>query len=274
MVDQSGSMEEPFAGTGVVGSAGTKKADAAASIINNVLRELVKRSTNGTVIRPRVDIAILGYGPGGTVHNALSGALSGQDIVSITDLANNPLEIKNTVMQEFDPEMGQMVQIPMDIPIWIKAVHDNGTPMCMALEAAAAIAYNWASGHPDNFPPIIVNVTDGAATDGDPRMNAARIGQISTNDGVALLFNCHITSHSTASTRYPSDISQVPQVPDDLARIMFEMSSPIPDGMLNVAMQANPGAGLQPGARGFVFGGEIGDLVQFITIASLSKADR
>ncbi len=31
---------------------------------------------------------------------------------------------------------------------------------------------------------------------------------------------------------------------------------------------------VQPGARGFVFGADIKDMSQFITIASLAKADR
>jgi len=274
MVDQSGSMDEAFAGSSTLSSSGPRKADAAASVINNALRELVKRSTNGAIIRPRVDVAILGYGPSGTVHNALGGNLASQDIVSISVLSENPLEIKDTFMQEFDVEIGQMIQIPVQIPIWVKPVNDNGTPMCMALEAAAAIAYNWVNGHPDNFPPIIVNVTDGASTDGDPRMNAARISQIGTSDGAALLFNCHVSSHSGASVRYPSDISQVPVVPDNLAQILFEMSSPIPDAMLTTALLENTGVSLQAGARGFVFGGDVADLVQFITIASVVKADR
>lgn len=269
MVDQSGSMEEQI-GAGQLG-AGTKKADAAAQVLNNVLNELQKRCTSGVVVRPRVDVAVLGYGPDGTVRSALGGALANQEIVSITDLAANPLRVKNTVTNEYDSETGAMVQIPVQVPIWIEPLHENGTPMCMALQVAYGIAQNWAATHPVNFPPVVLNITDGDSTDGDPLSFARQMSQITTADGAALLFNLHFSSTNAGfHVKYPSDISQVP--PDKLAQQLFEMSSVLPKGMVDIGNSVY-GMGVAPGARGFVFGADIQDLSQFITIASLPNVD-
>src|SRR5438132_917965 len=134
MLDQSGSMGDPM-GQGLIGG-GTRKADAAAMVVNNVLKEVVSRSTQGALVRPRVDVAVIGYGPGQTVRNALGGALTNQEIVSISTLAENPIRIEQRMAQEFDPETGQMVQIPTDVPIWVEPMADNGTPMCGALDYA------------------------------------------------------------------------------------------------------------------------------------------
>jgi hypothetical protein len=267
MVDQSGSMEDGM-GAGLIG-AGTKKADAAAMVLNKVLNELQKRCIDGQVVRPRVDVAVIGYGPDQTVRSALGGSLANQDIVSIADLAANPLQIKHTMATEFDPETGGLVQIPVDVPIWVEAKHENGTPMCMAFQVAYSIAQNWIMTHPNNFPPVVVNVTDGEATDGDPLPYAQQLAQLATSDGPALVFNCHLSATPGYPILYPTDTSQVPS--DKFATQLFHMSSALPDAMM--AVGNNQGMALQPGARGFVFGAGVETMSQFITIASLAKVD-
>ncbi len=270
MLDQSGSMEDPM-GSGLIG-AGTRKADAAAMVVNNMLKEVVSRSTQGTDVRPRVDLSVIGYGgPNQTVHNALGGALAGQDTAPISMVAANPMRIENRVDQEFNAETGTMIQIPTDVPIWVEPVAAGGTPMCAALDMAYYVAYNWVMAHPDNFPPIIVNISDGAATDGDPVVSAQQFSQLYTNDGYCLLFNCHLSSTPGYQVKYPYDMSQVP--PDPLAQQLFQMSSILPDPMLSFA-NANYGMNLYQGSRGFIFGADIKDLTQFVAIASLPKADR
>ena len=50
-------------------------------------------------------------------------------------------------------------------PVWVEPVHGYRTPMCQAVAVAGAHVYEWASAHPDSFPPIIINITDGMVTD-------------------------------------------------------------------------------------------------------------
>ena len=61
-------------------------------VVNNMLKEVVSRSTQGADVRPRVDVSVIGYGPNQTVHNALGGVLASQahrswarDRVEMTD---------------------------------------------------------------------------------------------------------------------------------------------------------------------------------------------
>ena len=50
------------------------------------------------------------------------------------------------------------------MPIWLQPEANNGTPMHEAFERAADIVQRWCNDKPDAFPPIVINITDGAAT--------------------------------------------------------------------------------------------------------------
>ena len=55
--------------------------------------------------------------------------------------------------------------------------------MSEAFANAKGIAESWVAEHGDGFPPIIINVTDGESTDGDPEEIAEEIKSIETTDG-------------------------------------------------------------------------------------------
>jgi hypothetical protein len=40
--------------------------------------------------------------------------------------------------------------------------------MCGALGQAQTVVQSWLSQHPDCFPPVVIHITDGESTDGDP----------------------------------------------------------------------------------------------------------
>ena len=86
--DQSDSMNDPFGGTQVGDR--QKKSEAVALVINSFLDALVKTNTlvhndGSTSVRPRADIAVIGYG-GQTVASVFGGDLEGRDFVSFADL--------------------------------------------------------------------------------------------------------------------------------------------------------------------------------------------
>jgi len=66
--------------------------------------------------------------------------------------------------------------------------------MCQALAQAKTIVQNWISQHPSCFPPIVINITDGEATDGNPSDAANEIMGLASSDGNVLLFNVHLSS--------------------------------------------------------------------------------
>ena len=63
---------------------------------------------------------------------------------------------------------------------------------------AGAHVYEWASAHPDSFPPIIINITDGMVTDSpyegaNLEEWAQRLVNIQTSDEPALFFNIFLS---------------------------------------------------------------------------------
>jgi len=75
-------------------------------------------------------------------------------------------------MKKMDDGAGGLVEQKIRFPIWFDPVANGGTPMCQALMRAQDILRTWFAQHPGCFPPIVINITDGEATDGDPLVAA------------------------------------------------------------------------------------------------------
>lgn len=264
LIDQSGSMREPIADGG-----GRSKADALAEAVNGLLYELVLRCIKNDAEGPRhyYDLAVLGYG-GDSVASALGGELAGRELVSVVELANHPIRVEERATTAPDPDLaGDVGTLPRGtrMPIWVDPVAAGGTPMSTALDRAGAVLAPWVRQHASSFPPIVVNISDGAATDGDPRVWSERIRSLSTDDGNVLLFNLNLSALGGEAVFFPSS-------PDDLsndyARTLFEMSSPMPGYMASLAAAQHLPVG--HGARGFVHNADVSALVRFLQIGTVT----
>lgn len=135
--------------------------------------------------------------------------------------------------------------------------------MSSAMDTAGRIVAGWVKANPASFPPIIINVSDGAATDGDPSVWAQRLTSLATEDGPALLFNVNISALGGAPLFFPGDPAVLT---DTYARQMFDISSPLPGFMAELAgMQ---GHAVTAGARGFVFNADISSVANFLQIGT------
>jgi hypothetical protein len=267
LLDQSGSMSDPF-GSAQAGR-GRKKCDMVATILNNFLNELITINTipqadSSSLVRPRADICVIGY-QGNSTPSVLSGALSGKDFVNLPELQMYPVDVEMRKQKETD-DSGREYEIQVPFPLWVRPKADQGTPMCAALRRAWELADQWAITHPDNYPPVIINVTDGIATDGDPTPIAQQITQISTNDGQALLFNVHITNLPDREARYPVSESELPN--DRYAKLLFSISSPIPESSRQ-QLESLLGLPVQSDARGMIFNGDATSIRLMFNFASL-----
>lgn len=267
LLDQSASMSDAFGPTQA--GRGQKKCDMVATILNSFLNELITINTipqaDGTsIVRPRADICVFGY-QGNSVQPALAGPLAGQDFVNLPDLQLNPIDVEYRQQKEID-DSGREYETQIPFPIWVRAKADMGTPMCGALQRAGDLANDWAYSHPDSYPPVIINVTDGMATDGDPAPIAQQLMQIATNDGQALLFNVHITNLSDPETRYPASDFELPN--NRYARLLFEISSPIPETSRQ-QLESLLGQPVQMDARGMIFNGSATSIRLMFNFASL-----
>ena len=267
LLDQSGSMSDPF-GNAQAG-AGKRKCDMVATVLNGFLNELIVTNTiaqkDGAIeVRPRADVAVIGY-EGNFVGSALGEAFYGRDFVSLPELQMNPLDIETRRRKEID-DTGMEIEIPVQFPIWVKAKAGGGTPMCAALRRARDLAQQWAMLHPDNYPPVVINVSDGMANDGDPEEPARGLCEVNTIDGHALLFNVHITDINSAPIAYPASELELPN--DRYAQKLFGMSSIIPETSRTL-LESLLNRPVPPGARGLIFNGDAASVRQMFVFASV-----
>src|SRR5262249_36800642 len=135
LIDQSASMSDPFSG-----DSATKKADFVAEVVNHTLHDLVIRCTKTEEVRNYYHISVLGYGR--EVWSGFSGLLAARDIVPISEVADYPLQIKNSYKRVSDGA-GGWVEIPVRYPIWIHPTSEGKTPMCEALSRVKHILERW-----------------------------------------------------------------------------------------------------------------------------------
>ena len=161
LIDQSGSMGDVFG----AGEGNQKKADFLADAINRLLQNLVIKCAKEEGIRDFFHLCVIGYGA--QVGPAFAGTLSGRQLVPISEVGNSPARVDQRKKQVPDGA-GGLVEQQVRFPVWFEPVANGGTPMCQAFAQAKAIIEGWLNQHPNCFPPIVINITDGEATDGNP----------------------------------------------------------------------------------------------------------
>ncbi len=263
LLDQSGSMADPF---GRAQQPETSKAKGVADAINRMLSNWVILCSQGELIRDWFEVAILGYGAQkGQVAPALSGRLAGKDIVKISEIGNSAVQVEDRVIQQSD-DTGGIIDTPVKFPVWFEPVAQADTPMCMALEQSYDLVANWIKSHKMAFPPIVINLTDGEATDGDPLPYAQEIMDLDTEDGNVLLFNCHISSTPSAPILFPDSADDIP---DEYGKKMFDMSSVLTPGMVDLARDL--GYSVSEQSRGLAFQADLVDLIRFLDVGTRAK---
>ena len=110
---------------------------------------------------------------------------------------------------------------------------------------------------------MVVNLSDGEATDGDPEKAAKQLRALASEDGAVLMFNAHLSSCAEQSIEFPD---QEASLPDEHARRLFRMSSCLPPAMCKSAGQS--GLRVTPESRGFVFNADLASVVRFLDIGT------
>jgi uncharacterized protein YegL len=249
LLDQSSSM------------AANQKALMASKAVNRVIYEVMLASRAGAKIKDRCYIGVIGYGV--TIRPLVGGQIS--------VVAAKPL--RSETIQQLTPDgAGGLVYTPMDLPIWVEPLTDNGTPMAQAMDQAFSLIEQWITNHRDSFPPIVINITDGEPDDFNvstceapaTTIAAKRLMDLKTDDGNLLLFNAHITGQSTAlGISLPaSDTGLL----DAYAKLLFKITSILPPRFVDEAYKV--GLSPQTGARGLVFQGNEDSLIRFLTFGS------
>src|SRR5207245_1361603 len=135
---------------------------------------------------------------------------------------------------------------PVKFPVWFEPRAEGGTPMCEAINVAFTLLQEWLPQHEHSFPPVVINITDAESTDGDPTLHALAIANLTTSDGTALLFNCHISSLAASPIMFPESEAGLA---DEHTQLLFRMSSILPDPFREAAR--NEGYIIGERGRGF-----------------------
>lgn len=259
LVDQSASMEDPQGGGGP-----KSKAANAADAINRLLNNLVIRCSRGNAVSDYFAVSIVAYGDN-RVWAPWQGYLAdleGNEIISASQLIESPARVESR-LERFDDGSGGYQEREIKVPVYIDPVSYGNTPMCRALHNAYNLSKWWIGEHPKGFPPIVLNISDGEATDGDPVKYAEELTSLSSSDGCVLVFNLHLSAENSPAQLYPEVDTALA---DDFAKRLFSMSSILPEPMREAA--AGLGIPVVARSRGFVFNADPVHLMQFLEIGT------
>ncbi len=258
LVDQSGSMADAI---GHSEGEPKAKAEVLSDAMNRLLSEATMRCSREDGIRDYFSIAVIGYGA--QVGPALGGTLGGQELLPISQIGDNPVAVVDR--EKLLPDgAGVLLSQRVRFPVWLEPVASGKTPMCEAFRQAIHIVEDWVSDHPHSFPPVVLNITDGQSTDGDPSSLASSLTSMQTEDGNVLLFNMHVSSEGGAQEAKFPDSSD--GLLDDYAVLLYGMSSILPAQMRESASEL--GVPTSASSRGFIYEADPVAVVQFLEIGT------
>jgi hypothetical protein len=255
LVDQSSSMSDPFGG-----QPGRRKADGVADAINRLLANLIIKCTKAEGVRDYFHIGVIGYGS--RVGPVLGGTLAERSLVPLSEVADNPLRVEERT-KKVEDGTGGLVDQTVKVPVWFEPLADGNTPMCQALEGARQVVAEFIGRCSGCFPPIVLNITDGEANDGNPEPVSAALRDLASSDGNVVLFNAHISSRADRPIEFSDSEGQLP---DEHARLLFRMSSPLPPKLRDGARAE--GFPVSESSRGFVFNADLVSVIRFLDIGT------
>lgn len=268
LVDCSNSMNQRL------GNTTFSRRVVVAQQINALLDDLVWQATKDPGVLPYYWVAVQGYGLGNgrEVLSLLPDRGGSDDLVPIDELAPAFRRLE-TVQGTVKGPDGSTTIVAKEHPVWVEATAkvQGNTVARAAFQRAFELCDRWVAERPDAFPPLVLNITDGGYTDGDPSELVRAIEELATKLGNALVFNCHLSSSINQNPiLFPTD-EQASSFRKE-TRMLFDQSSPIPPSMLKVARAQ--GQALREGARGYVFNAEVTDLVDFFEVGTLPRRER
>jgi uncharacterized protein YegL len=246
LLDQSGSMTEPYTGN-------DSKAVFATKAVNRMINTIIDKNFDGTAPKNRCFISVIGYNT--TVKEIQSD--------SIVQFAAKPLRI-DKFKKKVSDGAGGLVEQDFKMPIWIEPVAEGTTDMASAFQTANQLVAKWINDKPQNPAPVVINISDGLPTSDliETTSAAKSLMSLNCNDGNVLLFNAHINING-ANVIFPSS-SDV--LSSDHAKFLFEISSTIPESY-KPAAQKNE-LKVADGARGCMFDTDAEGLVKLINFGS------
>lgn len=235
LLDCSGSMNEEF----VLYGEQTRKKDGVTLIVNMLIEELINRSRREEGIIDYFDLCVIGYGDDRVSF------LLGDERSPFVSISN--LMLQRTTYRKFGitrelPD-GKFVRFEYSQRCWIESQANGSTPMKKAIDTACDVLKVWCrqTKNQKSFPPTVINVTDGEASDADNdelRDCAQDLKSLSTDDGQVLFVNIHLAGSQEDGefmVSFPSETEELPVI--KYAELLHDMSSTIPSSFNPMLME-------------------------------------
>lgn len=266
LLDRSNSMREKI----VFGGRETTKSEALALTANMFVSEMINRCRREDGVRDYFRLAAIGYGDDATV--SLLGGTDGFATPSALDRMDVP--VREISRERILPDGRGILSTTMQ-KYWITPQAAGSTPMYAALAEAETLLQQWCrkSANRESYPPVVIHITDGEATDADPVRIAGiaeRIRSTATLDGNTLLFNIHIGTARTPSGEgilFPSSPEELP--PSKYARLLYDISSVLPAPYEAPIRQLKETSGTPP-FRGMCYNCPFEEILATMRIGSMS----
>ena len=262
-LDRSGSMQESVR----FGKKVMSKAEAVSIIANALITELIDRCRRTDSLRNYYDVAVIGYS-----NDNIEMLLGRDGMLSIDDLSRiSPHRRTLSNEEQLSEQNSAIFQHSLDE--WFSPHAEGNTPMYEAMLRVRDLAKEWCekSENRQSFPPVVINITDGEASDCDDnelRDICEQIKRIATDDGNVLLINIHISTDSTL----PAIIFPMAEEltgAGRYSRLLAECSSIMPSAF-DGAICEMKGRGATPPFFGMGYNASIIELLSMVNIGSRS----
>ena len=241
LVDCSASMTFPLLHSANDKNKSISKFQAAATILDSVLFQCTTKCASEDKYKDYVDFVILGYGD--NVFSPISKISVSEYPISVNKLDSSYESVEEFSEEELDETNSPIKWINQDMPL------GGITSMRAGFAMAKKLIQDWAKKHPDSYPPVLLNVSDGMANDlpiinvdGEDAFDVAPlielcndIKKIQTNDGNTVIGNIHLSDGKIMNVKFPVSIDEVQELELESAETLFEMTSTVPAPWLEKA---------------------------------------
>jgi hypothetical protein len=208
LIDRSGSTGDTLP------DGGSRVCDQVARAANNTLEELCLLTAPSGTVNDVLDIAVMGFG-NDTVTSLLPGTSSGSPWLSIEGVAKSPCRLEE--------------REGIKRPIWIESGAEGSTPMRAAVRHARELLEQWFAARAEAYFAMVLLITDGMPTDGDPLPEALALGQSRCAGIPPLLMTVHVSADPEVKPiDFPSSESELNS---EHSRLMYRMASVVPPEM-------------------------------------------
>jgi hypothetical protein len=264
LIDCSASMSFPMVRDSTDPNTWTKF-QAASTILDNFLYQCTIKCASEDKYKDYLDFVILGYGD--NTFSPISKISTSEYPISV-----NKLDSSYESVEEFSEEELDETNSPLK---WINSDSVGGnTAMLNAFTKVKKIIEDWVKKHPDSYPPVLLNISDGMANDlprdeednekldPSPLFELCNdIKKIQTNDGNTVIGNIHLSDVVGAYAKFPVSIDEVLDIEDPAAVTLFEMSSTVPVPWLEKAQGF--GFDIRPGGKFYIYNSDFDSFLSF-----------